>query len=70
MNVFRYWQKLRSRGGAGALFLQVNRFEFSNLRYLIETFKKRRKMGLVALKLGNRQRLGLGRKQMRSFLQY
>ena len=43
MNVFRYWQKLRSRGGAGALFLQVNGFEFSNLDYLIEKFKKRGK---------------------------
>ena len=70
MNVFRYWQKLRSRGGAGALFLQVNRFEFSNLRYLIETFKKRGKMDLAALQLGNRQRLGPSGKPMRSFLQY
>ena len=70
MNVFRYWQKLRSRGGVGALFLQVNRFEFSNLHYLIETFKKRGEMGLVAFKLGNRQRLGPSGKPMRSSLQY
>ena len=70
MNVFRYWQKLRSRGGAGALFLQVNRFEFSNLHYLIEKFTKKGKMGPVALKLSNRQRLGPSGKPMRSFLQY
>ena len=65
MNVFRYWQKLRSGGGAGALFLQVNRFEFSNLHDIIEKFKKKGKMGLVALKLGNRQRLGPSGKPMR-----
>ena len=43
MNVFRYWQKLRSRGGVGALFLQVNRCEYLNLHYLIEKFKKKGK---------------------------